>query len=189
MRNRLTLTSLMVMLTLCTSCDRARPPAGASAEVTPDKATFTIPVEQRPVWEWHVASTPFDAFEYDWSIYPKGVKSWGEQGTKSFGFSVWKNGDQPPMQGDLFQMVKAGQGTIWEANSDGGGHRIGTIVVRAIRQGTAVEMVVSEQQILKELLAERPQAVEVVAGALDTDKDVYSIARTSYSIPVIYRDR
>jgi len=180
MRIRLISTSFIVMLILCTACDRAGATAGATAEVTLNKATFVIPVEPRATCRWHLESTPFNAFEYDWSI---------SQGDRSFGFSVWKKGDAPPKQGNLSQLVEAGQGSIWEPTSAGGGRLLGEIGVTAVQQGSALELVLSDQSILKELLEKRPPTLEVVTRNLDNAKEHYSIAEKRYSIAVNYRDR
>jgi hypothetical protein len=171
--------TISVMLPLSTGCGRKA--SSATAEVTPEKATFTIPVEQRSIWRWHLESTPFNAFEYDWTI--------SLNGGRSFGFSVWKNGDQPPKQGNLSQLIAAGQGSSWEATPGGGGRLVGKIGVRAVQQDSAVELVVSEQPILKELLESRPPTVEVVTRNLDNAKEQYFIAQQRYSIAVQYRDR
>ena len=174
----------IVMLTLCAGCGRkdgSTPATTALAEVTPSKATFTIPVERRSVWNWHLGSTPFNAFEYDWGISPKGMRS--------FGFSVWKKGDEPPKQGNLSQLIAAGQGSIWEPTPSGGGRLVGKIGVTAVRQDSALEMALSEQPFLKELLEKRPPTVEVVTRTLDTSKEQYSIVEQRYSIAVKYRDR
>jgi hypothetical protein len=186
MRIQLKLASFVVMLTLCTTCGRTTTPNGATAEVTRDKATFTVPVEQRSIWRWNLESTPFNAFEYDWSI---------SQGDRSFGLSVWKNGDAPPKQGSLPQLVEAGQGAIWEPTSSGGGRLVGEIDVTTVRQGSALEMVLSDQSVLKELLEKRPPTLEVVSRTLDTAKSdkggtqSYSINEQRYSIAVNYKDR
>jgi hypothetical protein len=185
MRIQLNLTSFIVMLALFTACGRTTAPAGATAEVTPNRAIFTIPVERRSTWRWHLESTPFNAFEYDWSI---------SQGVRSFGFSVWKKGDAPPKQGNLSQLVEAGQGSIWEPTSEGGGRLVGKIGVTPVRQDSALEMVLLDPSILKDLLEKRPATLEVVARTLDTaqlDKRMqqYSIAEQRYSIAVNYRDR
>jgi hypothetical protein len=150
--------------------------------VTLNKATFIISVEPRSIWRWHLQSTPFNAWEYDWSI---------SQGVRSFGFSVWKKGDAPPKQGNLLQLVKAGQGSIWEPTSGGGGRLVGRIGVTAVQQGSALEMVLLDQSILKELLEneKRPPTLEVVTQTLDAAKEQYFIATQRDSIAVNYRDR
>ena len=175
---RIRLTPFIMMLILCTACDRTGSSTGATAEVTPNQVTFTIPVEQRSAWRWNVGSTPRNAFEYDWSI---------SQGVRSFGFSVWKKGDAAPEQGNLSELVKAGQGSIWEPTSEGGGRLVGKIGVTAVRQGSALEMVLSDQSILKELLERRPSTLEVVSRTLDTTKQQYSIVEQRYPIALNYR--
>jgi hypothetical protein len=184
MRTRLIVTAFIVMLTLWTACGRSSgpilTPAGASAEVTPDKATFTIPVEQRSIWRWHVESTPFNAFEYSWEV--------SQEGMPSFGFSVWKKGDAPPKEGNLSQLIEAGQGSIWERTPDGG-RMVGKVEVTAIRQDSAMEIILVEQPFLKQFLEKRPPTVEVVIKTLDAAKPHFSIAEQRYSLPVKYRDR
>ena len=178
---RIRLTPFIMMLILCTACDRtgsSTPPTTASAEVTPHQVTFTIPVEQRSAWRWNVGSTPRNAFEYDWSI---------SQGVRSFGFSVWKKGDAAPEQGNLSELIKAGQGSIWEPTSEGGGRLVGKIGVTAVRDDSALQMVLSDQSILKELLERRPSTLEVVSRTLDTTKQQYTIVEQRYSIALNYR--
>jgi hypothetical protein len=185
---RQTLTSFIAVLTLFTACNRdgssipATPtPADATAEVTPNKATFTIPVEQRSVWRWNLQSSPPNAFEYDWSI--------SQEGVRSFGLSLWKKGNAPLRQGSLSELIGAGQGSIWEPTPEGGGRLVGTIGVTAVRQDSAVELVLSDQTILKELLEKRPPKVEVVTQTLDTTKQEYSIAKQRYFVTVKYPER
>jgi voltage-gated potassium channel Kch len=176
----------IVMLTLCTGCGRnsTSTPPGATAEVTSDKATFTIPVEKRSVWHWHVKSTPFDAFEYSWEVSPKGISE-----ISSFGLSVWKNGNQSPEQGNLSQLIRAGQGSIWAPTPAGGGRLIGNVTVTATRQDSAVEITLVEQPVVKEFLQKRPPLVEIVTRTLDMSKPHYSVAEQRYSVAVSYPDR
>ena len=188
MRLTLACFTALVMLTLCTGCGRSSTsipiPSGATAEVTSDKATFTIPVEKRSVWLWHLESTPFDAFEYSWEVSPKGISD-----ISSFGLSVWKNGNQPPEQGNLSQLIRAGQGSIWAPTPAGGGRLIGSVTVTAIRQDSAMQITLVEQPLLKQLLEKRPPLVEVVTRTLDMAKPHYSVAEQRYSVAVRYPDR
>jgi hypothetical protein len=72
---------------------------------------------------------------------------------------------------------------------------VGKIDVRAVQQGSALEMVVSDPSVLKELREKRPSSLEVVAQTLDTEKrnkaglQQYFVAEQRYSIAVNYRDR
>ena len=102
---------------------------------------------------------------------------------------MWKKGDAPPKQGNLSQLIAAGQGSIWEPTPAGGGRLVGEIGVTAVRQGSALELALSDQPFLKELLEKRPPTLEVVTRTLDTSKEHYSIAEQRYSIAVNYRDR
>jgi len=144
-------------------------------------------VEQHSVWRWHLETTPFDAFEYSWEISQKDVRS--------FGFSVGKKADKQQEEGNLSQLIEAGQGSIWEPTSSGGGRLVGSIGVTAARDGSAVELILLEQPIVKELFENRPPTLEVVARTLDTAKHdrpgvpIYSVAEQRYSIDVNYRDR
>jgi hypothetical protein len=149
-------------------------PSTATAVVTPEKATFTIPVGRRSTWRWNLATTPQNNREYQFEV--------SQTGFRSFGFSLFKLPANPPGEGNLSELIAAGQSSIWEPNPDGGGHMAGAIRITPVRQDSALELVIVEEPILKDFLATRPPVVEVVTRTPDSEQQRYSVA-------VKYEDR
>jgi hypothetical protein len=149
-------------------------PTKATAVVTRDEAIFTIPIGQRPVWRWNLATTPTNAREYQWEVAQTGVGA--------FGFSLFKAPGAKPGAGSLSALITVGQSTIWEGTPDGkGGRMVGTVIVKPVQKDAAVELVVEAPQVLKQFLTARPNLVEIVTRMPD-------LPDQHYSIPVKYED-
>jgi hypothetical protein len=160
-------------------------PTKATAVVMRDKATFTIPVGQRVVWHWNLASTGGSVLEYRWEVQQTGVGVFGSPLFKApdtrFGFSLFK-ASGAPREGSLQALIEAGQGTVWEMRPDGNGAiSIGDVRVTSVQENSAVEIVV-EPPHLKPFLTSRPKTVDVIVLMPGTTEQ-------RYSIPVKYEDR
>jgi hypothetical protein len=149
-------------------------PSRATAVVTAAEATFTIPIGTRPVWQWNLRSTPQGHREYQWEV--------GDVAERAYGFSLFRAPGAAPGQGNLAQLLAAGQNSVWEGTRDGGGRHVGTVRVRPTSGSSAVEIVVVEKEAIDKLWAMRPQTVQVVTRTPD-------LGDHKYSIPVIFTGR
>jgi hypothetical protein len=87
---------------------------GFSAIVTPGEAKFTLPAPARKRFEWHLETTAPNQQEYRMHVVVENV---GQHYT--FGFYVWKSRVSKPGSGDLSDLLKAGQKTIFERTQSG----------------------------------------------------------------------
>ena len=185
MRIAMRTASGIAALVLCASCGRStsgvegspstaetRPadPSQAAAVVTDTEATITIPVGRRPVWRWNLNATPAGYREYQWEV--AGVDS------RAVGFSLFKSPRSRPSEGNLSDLLAAGQSSMWEGTPDGGGRLVGAVRVKPAERDSAVEIVVVEQSILERLKATRPAILNVVTKTPDAGEHRYSVAVT-----------
>jgi hypothetical protein len=87
-----------------------------TAVVTARSAEFFIPVAHDGLWRWYRTTTPDNDLEYCWQI---GVSSRGVE--YELGFYLFKFPRSAEGVGDLAQLLKAGQGSLWRRHPADGG--------------------------------------------------------------------
>ena len=88
----------------------------ATGVVTPLGAEFLIPVAHDGPWRWDRCETPDNFREFRWEI---SVRS--RDAEYQFGFSMFKFPGSKEGAGDLAELLKAGQASLWRLDSDGAG--------------------------------------------------------------------
>lgn len=130
--------------------------------VRPLIAEFTIPVAHEGPWRWARAETSDNSLEFNWIL---SVKSGGEK--YQFGFSYFKYPGTKERTGNLAELLKAGQASLWKIKSDGAG----TLVVGANVSATAgdgrVVVTMSNPADVRLLFGDRPPVATILTRTPD----------------------
>ena len=105
----------LIALTLVPLFAQSPPSAGT---VTTNTAEFRIPLE-RPangLWIWNRADTPDNANEYSWT-----VTATNGSAQYSFGFFLYKSPESHEAQGQVQDLLKAGQSSVFKEDAEGRG--------------------------------------------------------------------
>jgi hypothetical protein len=145
-----------------------------TAVVTPRSAEFSIPVPHEGSWRWYRTTTPDNDLEYRWLI---GVSSRGVE--YELGFSLYKFPGSAEGVGDLAQLLKVGQASLWRRSPDGGSLVAGATVSVFVRDGGIV-IRVPDAATVRMLFADRPSTARVLARTPDGDE--------SKEISIAYRE-
>jgi hypothetical protein len=127
------------------------------------------------VWTWYSKDTPANEEEYRWS-----VKVTNNGKSCSFGFSLFKRGDQKQASGTLAELLNAGQVNVWSSAKDGAEAIKGDVLARA--EANSIVFILNDEKLLAQLFSSRPKVVEF-ESVLPGDKEV-----ATKTVAVIYED-
>jgi hypothetical protein len=85
-----------------------------TALVTKNEAKFVLPVPDRPEWKWRRPETADNMQEYrmDVAVENEGRKF-------AFGFYIWKRAGSEPQSGNLADLIRAGQKSVFGRTPQG----------------------------------------------------------------------
>jgi hypothetical protein len=155
----------------------ARAETQPTAVVTARSAEFFIPVTHDRQWRWYRTTTPDNDLEYCWQV---GVSSGGVE--YELGFYLFKFPGSAEGVGDLAQLLKAGQASLWRRRDpdDGGSVVTGAGVSVVVRDGGVVVRV-SDAATVRMVFADRPSTAKVLTRTPDTDNE-------SKKVTISYRE-
>ena len=166
---------------VASACARpVAPPSVAAASpsgvVTPTCAEFSIPVPRGQRWHWARPTTKPNASEFRWEI---GVTT--VYGEFQFGFASFKYPGAKEGSGDLADLLKEGQASVWKREPT-----VGAVVVREASVSVSasnggVTIRVGDPVTLRLLFAGQPSRATVITRTPD-------VGETSIEIPISYRD-
>lgn len=96
-------------------------PAYSQAPSSTEPLTFTIsrkgvqlvlPIGRRDLWHWRLPETPDNQREYAWEVVL------GSSEDRGFGFYLFKFAGFPTGSGNLPELLRAGQRSVWERTSE-----------------------------------------------------------------------
>jgi len=127
---------------------------GFSATVTPGEAKFILPAPTRKRFEWHLETTRPNEQEYRMHVM---VENEGQQYT--FGFYVWKNSRSEPGSGDLSDLLKAGQKSIF-VRTPSSMHMIArTPVITVTQKDESIVVTIRRKEEIARLFSGHPTEV------------------------------
>jgi hypothetical protein len=148
----------------------------ATGVVTPLVAEFLIPVAHEGPWRWARAHTPDNALEFRWEL---SVMS--RDAEYQFGFSMFKFPGSKEGAGNLDELLKAGQASLWRIASDGGGSLVQGAKVSATAGNGGIVVRVSDPASLRLLFGDRPAVATAFAKTPDS-------SRESQEVSIEYRE-
>jgi phosphate/phosphite/phosphonate ABC transporter binding protein len=149
---------------------------GFSATVTLSEAKFILPAPTRKRFEWHQETTKPNEQEYRMHVV---VENEGQQ--YAFGFYVWKSRVSEPGSGDLSDLLKAGQKTIF-VRTPSSMHMIArTPVIAVTQKDKSIVITIRGREEVARLFSGRPNEV-VFEIALPGESPI------SKTVSVTYKD-
>lgn len=155
---------------------RANAPEGYAAVVKGGEARFTLPVPQRPEWQWRRSETKENGREYAFN-----VKVVNDGRSYSFGLFLWKYPGARPGRGKFSALVDAGQKSVFERTPNGRSVIVRDLGVKVKVDGERLIITVSGRKNVERLFSERPSVVTIETAILDETP-------TSRTVPVTYEN-
>jgi len=142
--------------------------------VTSTAAEFKIPL-QRPandVWTWNRADTPDNAGEYSWTVTAK-------NGTAqySFGFYLYKFPGSREARGQIQDLLKAGQASVFKEDADGRGGILPDAKVAVTVENAAIVVRITNPDLVHLIFRDRPDTAAIHSRTPAAD---YQIVRIAY---------
>ena len=168
----------MVAIAFVLLVGEAMPTSGQTKSigiVTSSTAEFRIPLA-RPmpgVWTWYRATTKDNVLEYSWEV---SVGNAG--GSYDFGFYLYKFPGSHEKQGQLQELLSAGQMPAFESNAEGQGQILAEAKVAISVENDAIVIRITDPAFVRLMFHDRPQTVNVSTKTPDA---------TFETLPVTYR--
>jgi hypothetical protein len=148
----------------------------STGTVTATTAEFRIPLQQpaNEVWTWNRADTPDNANEYLWTVTAK-------SGTAqySFGFYLYKFPGSREARGQVQDLLKAGQDSVFKEDAEGRGEMLPDAKVEVTVENASISVRITNPDLVRLIFRDRPETVAIHSRTPTAD---YQIVR------VIYRD-
>jgi hypothetical protein len=143
----------------------------ATGVVTPLGAEFLIPVAHDGPWRWARSETPDNVREFRWEI---SVKS--RDAEYQFGFSMFKFPGSKEGAGNLAELLKAGQASMWRIVSDGAGSLVEGAKVSATAGEGGIVVRVSDPASVRLLFGDRPAVAKAFAQTPDSSPESQEVS-------------
>jgi hypothetical protein len=146
----------------------------ATGTVTSATAEFKIPLQQPAdrVWIWNRADTPDNSSEYSWTITAK-------NGTAqySFGFYLYKYPGSREGRGQIQDLLRAGQASVFKENAEGRGEMLPDARVAVTVENGAILVRITDPELVSLIFHDRPETVAMHSRTPSAD---YQIVRVNY---------
>ena len=139
--------------------------------VTGQVAEFSIPVAHEGPWRWARAKTGDNVLEFTWEL---GVKK--SDGEYQFGFSLFKFPGTVEGAGNLDELLRAGQASLWKIGQDGGGTLVEGAMVSATADAGRVVIRLSDPASLRLLFGDRPAVAQVLTRTPDSSTESHEVS-------------
>jgi hypothetical protein len=139
--------------------------------VTGQVAEFSIPVAHEGPWRWARAKTLDNVLEFMWDL---SVKS--SDGEYQFGFSLFKFPGTAEGTGNLDELLRAGQASLWKIGPDGGGTLVEGAMVSATADAGRVVIRLSDPVSLRLLFGDRPAVAKVLTRTPDSSPESHEVS-------------
>ena len=147
-----------------------------TALVTKNEAQFVLPVPSKSEWKWRQPATKENAQEYRLDMT---VENGGEKYT--FGFYLWKRSGAAPQSGNLSELIKAGQTSVFVRTPAGMNTIVRDAGIKSKLDKNMLIITIRGQKNVERLFSGRPSEVTFQIKMPDE-------APTSQTVPVVYQD-
>jgi hypothetical protein len=144
--------------------------------VTASTAEFRIPLTRSisSVWTWNQATTAADALEYTWEVSVK-----HGSGSYECGFYLYKFPGSREGQGQLPDLLRAGQMSVFESDAEGRGRILPAQQVSVSVDNGAILIRIPDAALVRLMFGDRPETVRVRTRTPEA---------TFETMPVTYRE-
>ena len=141
----------------------------SSGTVTPTAAEFKIPLQPpaNAVWTWNRADTPDNAGEYSWTVTAK-------NGTAqySFGFYLYKLPGSREARGQIQDLLKAGQASVFKEDAEGRGEISPDAKVTVTVENGAIAVRITNPDLVRLIFRDRPETAAIHSRTPTADYQV-----------------
>ncbi len=134
-------------------------------------AEFSIPVAHEGPWRWARAKTRDNVLEFTWDVSVK-----GSDGEYQFGFSLFKFPGTAEGAGNLDELLRAGQASLWKMGPDGGGALVEGAMVSATVDAGRVVIRLSDPASVRLLFGDRPAVAKVLTRTPDRSPESHEVS-------------
>ena len=154
----------------------AQSPA-ATGTVTATNAEFRIPFQQPTggVWTWNRADTPDNASEYTWTVTAKNGNA-----QYSFGFYLHKYPGSREGRGQIQDLLRAGQASVFKEDAEGRGEMLPDARVAVTVENATILVRISDPTLVSLIFREHPETVAIHSRTPAAD---YQVVRVNYRDP------
>jgi len=142
--------------------------------VTQAAAEFKIPLQQPAsgVWIWNRADTSDNAGEYSWTVTAR-------NGTAqySFGFYLYKFPGAREGRGQIQDLLKAGQASVFKEDAEGRGEMLPDAKVAVAVENGSILLRITNPDLVRLIFSDRPETVAIHSRTPTAD---YQIVRVTY---------
>jgi hypothetical protein len=151
----------------------AQSPA-ATGTVTATNAEFRIPLQQPAdgIWIWNRADTPENASEYSWTVTAKNASA-----EYSFGFYLYKYPGSHEARGQIQDLIRAGQASVFKEDTEGRGEILPDAKVTVTVENAAILLRITDPNLIRLIFRERPETVAIHSRTPAAD---YQIVHVNY---------
>lgn len=146
----------------------------STGTVTATTAEFNIPLQQlaNDVWTWNRADTPDNGIEYLWTVTAK-------SGTAqySFGFYLYKLPGSREARGELQDLLKAGQNSVFKEDAEGRGEMLPDAKVKVTVKNASILVRITNPDLVRLVFHDHPETVTIHTRTPAAD---YQIVRVNY---------
>jgi hypothetical protein len=140
--------------------------------VTSSTAEFRIPLTHPTsgVWTWYRAMTDDNALEYSWEV---SVGDGG--GSHDFGFYLYKFPGSHEKQGQLQELLRAGQMSAFQSSAEGQGRILPDAKVAISLENDAIVIRITDPALVHLMFRDRPPTVNVHTRTPDATFETLTI--------------
>ena len=146
----------------------------STGTVTATAAEFKIPLQPpaNNVWTWNRADTPDNAGEYSWTVTAK-------NGTAqySFGFYLYKFPGSREARGQIQDLLKAGQASVFKEDAEGRGEILPDAKVAVTVENGAIAVRITNPDLVRLIFRDRPEIAAIHSRTPAAD---YQAVRITY---------
>jgi hypothetical protein len=139
--------------------------------VTGQVAEFSIPVADEGPWRWARTKTDDNVLEFAWEV---SVKS--SDGEYHFGFSLFKFPGTAEGAGNLDELLRAGQASLWKIGPDGGGSLVEGAMVSSTADAGRMVIRLSDPASVRLLFGDRPAVAKVLTKSPDSSPGSHEVS-------------
>ena len=140
--------------------------------VAPNLAEFKIPFEKPAdgMWSWNRAETSDNDCEYMWQV---AVPS--RSGRYSFGFYLYKAPGSKPARGELQDLFKAGQASVFKEDAQGRGDLIDDAKVKVLAENGRIVLRLTDADLIRAIFASHPATVTINTRGIGSNFEIVKI--------------
>ena len=147
----------------------------STGTVTASAAEFRMPVQQPAdgIWRWNRADTSDNDNEYSWTVTARNGNA-----QHSFGFYLYKLPGSREARGELRELLKAGQASVFEEDAQGRGKILRDAKVTVTVEDGAIVVRIQNADLVRLIFSSRPETVAVHSRTPEAVD--YKVVRVTY---------